>query len=101
MPSVIKKNLVRILLALVNTRSPVKVERYVFTETQDGKGLIDAHFEICTAHLKKFMRTSQRNRIRVIATLKGLAYALVWNGGVQNLFVQLVRLDHEKFKDIE
>ncbi len=79
----------------------MKVERYIFTETQDGKGLIDAHFAICTAHLKKFMRTSQRNRIRVIATPKGLAYALAWNGGVQNSCVQLVRLDHEKLKDIE
>jgi hypothetical protein len=34
----------RELIALINTRSPVKVERYIFTETQDGKDLLDAHF---------------------------------------------------------
>jgi hypothetical protein len=47
------------------------------------------------------MRTSQRNRIRAIATPAGLAYALAWNGGVQNSCVQLVRLDKEKLKLIE
>jgi hypothetical protein len=96
-----QNNLIRILLALLNTRSAIRVERYIFTETQDGKGLIDAHFTICMAHLKRFMRTSQRNRIRAIATPAGLAYALPWNGGVQNSCVQLVRLDKEKLKLIE
>lgn len=48
-----QNNLIRILLALFNTRSAIRVERYIFTETQDGKGLIDAHFAICMAHLKE------------------------------------------------
>jgi len=32
------------LLQLINSRSSVSIERYIHTETQDGKGLIDAHF---------------------------------------------------------
>lgn len=89
-------NLLRVLIALINSRSPLKVERHIFTETQDGKGLIDAHFARGTAHLMKFMKSSMRNRIRAIITPKGLAYALGWNGGITNSCVQLVRLNRSK-----
>jgi hypothetical protein len=91
-------NPLRVLVALINSRSPLKVERHVFTETQDGKGLIDAHFARAMAHVLKFMRTSQRNRIRAIATPNGLAYALAWGGGVTNSCVQLVRVDRAKLQ---
>ena len=57
-----------LLLAILNGCNKIKVTRYIHTETQDGKGLIDAHFAKGTAHLLKFMKTSQQNRIQVIAT---------------------------------
>lgn len=85
-----------VALMLINTRSPVKTARFIHTETQDGKGLVDAHFATAMAHVLRFMRTSQRNRIRAIATPRGLAAALAWNGGVTNSGVQLVRMDNDK-----
>jgi hypothetical protein len=89
-------NLLRVLIALINSQSPLKVERHIFTEMQDGKGLIDAHFARGTAHVLKFMKMSRRNRIRAIITPIGLAYALGWNGGITNSCVQLVRLNRCK-----
>ena len=65
-----------LLLAILNGCNKIKVTRYIHTETQDGKGLIDAHFAKGTAHVVKFMKTSQQNRIRVIATAKGLVQHL-------------------------
>ena len=70
-----------LLIAILNTSSQIRIVRFIHTETQDGKGLIDAHFAKGTAHLMKFMKTSQQNRIRTIATAKGLAAALAWGGG--------------------
>jgi hypothetical protein len=93
-------NELRLLTTLINTRSPLKVERHIFTETQDGKGLIDAHFARGTAHCSKFMRTYQRNRIRAIATPKGLAFALAWGGGIRNSSVQIMRIDRAKLTDL-
>ena len=46
------------------------------------------------------MKTSQRNKIRAIATAKGLAAALAWGGGIQNSFVQLVPLDRERLEQL-
>lgn len=93
-------NTLRVLISLINTRSALKVERHIFTETQDGKGLIDAHFARATAHVKRFMRHSQRNRIRAISTPRGLGCALAWQGGITNSCVQLVRVNRSKTDDI-
>ena len=89
-----------LLIAILNTSSQIRIVRFIHTETQDGKGLIDAHFAKGTAHLMKFMKTSQQNRIRTIATAKGLAAALAWGGGIQNSFVQLITLDREKLQKL-
>lgn len=85
----------------MNAHTPIQVDRYMHTETQDGKGLIDAHFARATAHLMKFMRTSQRNRIRKIMTAKGLAAALAWGGGIQNSLVQLVSVERSKLDALQ
>lgn len=53
-----------LLIAILNTSNQIRIVRFIHTETQDGKGLIDAHFAKGTAHLTKFMKTSQQNRIR-------------------------------------
>jgi len=47
------------------------------------------------------MKFSHRNRIRAIATAKGLAAALAWGGGIQNSAVQLIRMDRTKLKQLE
>ena len=74
--------------------------RFIHTETQDGKGDIDAHFARSIAHLVSFMHTSHSNKIKRIVTAKGLAAALAWGGGLQNSFVQLVGLDRPKLANL-
>ena len=91
----------RVLIMLINSKSRVKVRRHVFTETQDGKSSLDAHFGNARSHLEKFMVTSQRNRVRSIATPNGLAYALAWEGGISNSCVQLLVLDRDKLVRLE
>ena len=46
-----------VLFGILNGVLLIKVARFIHTETQDGKGLIDAHFARGTSHLKRFMKT--------------------------------------------
>ena len=87
-------------IALISALSPIKVTRFIHTETQDGKGDIDAHFARSIAHLVSFMHTSHSNKIKRIVTAKGLTAALAWGGGLQNSFVQLVGLDRPKLANL-
>ena len=87
-------------IALISALSPIKVTRFIRTETQDGKGDIDANFAQSMAHLVSFMHTSHSNKIQRIVTAKGLAAALAWGGGLQNSFVQLVGLDRPKLANL-
>ena len=87
-------------IALISALSPIKVTGFIHTETQDGKGDIDAHFARSMAHLVSFMHTSHSNKIQRIVTAKGLAAALAWGGGLQNSFVQRVGLDRPKLANL-
>ena len=89
------------MMSLLSSTSPIRISRFIHTETHDGKGLIDAHFARGTAHVYKFMRTSFRNHVRAISTAKGLAAALAWGGGVQNSFVQLASLDKKRLNALK
>ena len=51
------------------------------------------HFAKAAAFLKRFMKTWYRNKVTKINTPRGLAHALSWNGGMQNVAVQLVELN--------
>ena len=53
-------------IALISALSPIKVTRFIHTETQDGKGGIGAHFAQSMAHLVSFMHTSHCNKIQRI-----------------------------------
>ena len=53
-------------IALISALSPIKVTRFIHTETQDGKGDIGAHFAWSIAHLVSFMHTSHSNKIQCI-----------------------------------
>ena len=70
-----------LLIAILNTINQIRIVRFIHTETQDGKGLIDAHFAKGTAHVMKFMKTSLQNRIRTIATAKVLLQLSHGGGG--------------------
>ena len=96
-----QSNDLMILLGFLNTRLPIPIERFIHTETQDGKGLIDAHFARGTAHVQQYMRNSSPNRVRSIATPRGLARALAWNGGIQNSIVQLIEVNQDRLGKLE
>ncbi|KNC87637.1 hypothetical protein SARC_00267 [Sphaeroforma arctica JP610] len=82
-------------LVLLNLTCSIQIVRFIHTETQDGKGLLDAHFARGGGHVNNFMKSSKRNRIKKIATPKDLAAALAWKGGIQNAFVQLIAIDRK------
>jgi hypothetical protein len=83
-------------IPLMNCIHRIKIVRYILTETQDGKGLIDAHFAHGTIHVTIYLKTATSNRVSRVATPAGLARAIAFNGGIQNSFVQLVRPDESR-----
>ena len=53
-----------LLIAILNTINQIKIVCFIHTETQDGKGLIDAHYAKGIAHVMKFMKTSQQEQLQ-------------------------------------
>lgn len=94
------KDLIFLIQALnVRLAGYIFVCRLLHTETQDGKSFLDAHFGRATVHLKRFMKSARRNRIRRILTLEGLAAALAWDGGINNSIVQRIAFDKDKLAE--
>ena len=85
-----------------NNKDVFFIRKIIHSETQDGKGLVDAHFAMCMRHLLKYMKTNpfSTNKIRHIKTPRGLAYALAWADGVVNSIVQLVEIDRVRMQKI-
>ena len=42
-------------IVMLNLRSPIKILRFIHTETQDGECSIDAHFAISMAHVMRYV----------------------------------------------
>ena len=73
-------------------RGNIFIANFIYSETQHGKTILDAHFASSNCHLKNFMMTYKQNRITRIQSLQGLAYTLSFNSGVKNTVVQLIEL---------
>ena len=95
-------NLLIAMIGILNNRfiGRMFISRLIHSETQDGKGLVDAHFAVSTRQLHLFITHSIRNKTRHIKTPRGLARALAWNNGVSNSIVQLVEIDREYMEKI-
>eukprot|EP00049_Salpingoeca_infusionum_P016223 m.329378 g.329378 ORF g.329378 m.329378 type:complete len:600 (+) comp16036_c0_seq29:1865-3664(+) len=76
------------LIPVVSLHTGVTVTRFVHSETQDGKCLIDAHFAQGTHHCVQYLKTGKD-----VATASELYCALASHGGIPNSFVQLIRLN--------
>ena len=74
----------------------VPISRYIHTETQDGKSALDGHFGLAQFHINYFMRMTEMNKFKKIATSVSLADALSWRNGMKNSAVQLVVFDRSK-----
>ena len=77
----------------VSKRTRVPVIMFIHTETQDGKGCIDAHFDKCMRHIRAFVDMDND-----VITPWALVRALVSNGGVRNTLAILFNLDRAKLE---
>lgn len=78
-----------IIILFVARENGFALRKFIHTETQDGKSLIDAHFAI-----------DMRHRSRVVAkgkdftTTASLFTALTGVSGLRNSAAELLRIDH-------
>uniref|UniRef100_A0A7S2SF11 Uncharacterized protein n=1 Tax=Mucochytrium quahogii TaxID=96639 RepID=A0A7S2SF11_9STRA len=81
------------LLPLVSQKAGIPITRYIHTETQDGKCLIDAHFAKGEQHVDSYIVEGEDalNSMQV-------GIALASHGGIPNSFVQVVRMNASKSK---
>ncbi len=79
-----------IILALpyIGMSTGITVERYIHTETCDGKGLIDAHFAMGMRYVDMYIGEGQN-----AAGPGDVFNALSYDGGMPNSFAQLVQMD--------
>ena len=69
---------------------------YIHTETQDGKGSIDAHFAVSMNHVLQHLHMGSN----VVSPLE-LFSALQSNGGVANTIVSLYDIDRQCIEKLE
>jgi hypothetical protein len=98
-----KKDLV-LGIAFLNLKwgRKIRVTRFIHTETQDGKSLLDAHFARGTKQVIKYIKTCGSVETKQVAAPIELAKALAWNGGIQNSCVQHVKVNRahmDEFND--
>ena len=79
------------MMPIIGRKTGVFISRYIHTETQDGKGLIDAHFAKGTAHVDAYLLEGND-----AATPFQVAKALMENGGIQNSWTQVVKINPTK-----
>ncbi|KAF0683290.1 Aste57867_24650 [Aphanomyces stellatus] len=84
-----------VFLCDISVSTRVKTVRFIHTETQDGKSLVDAHFATAMRHLIDYVR---RKSIVSCAseTVEGLSSA----GGVPNSSAHLVALNRERLNEL-
>ena len=71
----------------------LQISRMIHTETQDGKGLIDAHFAQGSHQIHRYVATTKTNQVKKVATGQDVARALGWGGGINNSSVMLVSVN--------
>lgn len=87
-----RSSILHVVLPVVAGRCGIKLERFIHTETQNGKSLIDVRFTQSRNHYEMYMETC-----RNVSTLTEAFEALASHGGTQNEFVQLLGVDGHKF----
>lgn len=77
-----------------------QIKKFVRTETQDGKSLLDAHFAHATALIKRWLKTINENKLKQASSPESLTKALSYRGGLQNCGVQRVNFDSDVKKSL-
>ena len=74
-------------ILILNQHLPIKIERFIHSETQSGKCIVDAHFAISTAKIKTYVQCTKND----VVTPRDLFVSLKDLGGINNSVVQLLR----------
>lgn len=77
-----------LMIPLLSFQLGIHIAKYIHTETQDGKGLIDAHFAKGSQHVDAFIGEGHD-----AATPDQVFEGLASNRGLDNSFTQLVVID--------
>ena len=98
-------NIFKVAIGLLNLYMPIQVIRYIHSGVQAGKCLIDAHFACASKHVARIVAKSDGkqgavNRVRSVATARGLAHVLM-QPGLRNHGVQLVTIDPSKLQAVK
>jgi hypothetical protein len=79
-------HLIACLYRMKQNRGPV-ISRFIHTETQDGKCLINVHFAHATFKVHRWLKSVQQNMLKKATTPRELADALASDGGKPNFLV--------------
>ena len=77
------------------------IESFIYSETQDGKSLLDAHFATSNRYLFVFMKTWRTNRVTRINTASGLSFALLFNLALKNSMIQLIDINRANLDNVK
>jgi hypothetical protein len=83
-------------IPILSASCGVHISKYIHTETQDGKGLIDAHFARGSNHVDFFIQEGQD-----AATPRQVYESLISNGGLSNSGAQLIGINREHLQKFE
>ena len=78
-------------------------ERILHTETQDGKCIVDAHFQKVNQQIQKFVDSTEDwdEDAHKACTAQQICDAIVSDGGLPGTDISVVRIDREKVGEIE
>ena len=80
-------------IPLLSMQHNVKITRFIHTETQDGKSLLDAHFATCTKWVREYLKEGHN-----AVTAAQLFAALMSHGGLPNTLAKLICHDRTKLQ---
>lgn len=73
----------------------VFISRYIHTEVQDGKSLLDAHFGRCTGQITQFL-----NKGNDVSTAAEIVCALLDRGGLPNTATCMIQHDRNRLDEL-
>ena len=85
-----------LLLTPLASSHGLRVPSFVHSETQDGKGIIDAHFQRVNNHIRTYVTETKADVTCAPQTLLAMAH----NDGLPFTTVQMLRLDRTKLNSI-
>lgn len=83
------------MLPVLGMAHGIRVERYVHTETQDGKSPLDAHFDQASRKVRRFVQQGNN-----CVTPSHLVASLTADGGLANSVAELVEYERGHLRQL-